>query len=299
MSARRDSWFVTRKLSDRTWLVSEPPHVNSYLLCGDTRAVLFDTGMGIADIAAVVRDLTDLDILVVNSHYHFDHSGGNASFPDIAIHEAGAEGLAAGVPGEWLSLYTEFTHDMLDKFAIYKEIDDRYFHLLTADLFPRQLPAGFVPGSWTIPATVPTQLLTDGDVLDLGGRTLRVVHTPGHTPDCICLLDEQTGELFAGDTLTTGPHYAHMPDSDLAAFARSTRRLDTEVRDHVTAVYPAHILTYGVGRSFITDVADGFEKVLAGEVSPRAGSDIFGDKIDEYWFDAFSIVLPAAPPPGA
>ena len=51
--------------------------------------------------------------------------------------------------------------------------------------------------------------------------------------------------------------------------------------------------------STITDVADGFEKVLAGEVSPRAGSDIFGDKIDEYWFDAFSIVLPAGPPTGA
>jgi glyoxylase-like metal-dependent hydrolase (beta-lactamase superfamily II) len=291
-TSRRDSWFVTKKISERTFLISEPPHVNSYLICGDSRAVLFDTGMGIANIATTVSATTQLDVLVVNSHYHFDHSGGNALFSEIAIHELGAEPLSVGVPAEWLSMYTEFTHDMLDKFKIYKELDDRYFHLLTEDLFPRPLPADFEPGSWKIPPTVPTRLLVEGDVIDLGGRVLTVAHTPGHTPDGICLYDERSGELFVGDTLTTGPHYAHMPDSDLEAFANSTRRLDKEYRQKVTAIYPAHILRYGVDGSFMTSVADGFEAVLSGEVVPRDGSDIFGDKVSEYWFDNFSIVLP-------
>lgn len=284
-------WFVTKRIDDTTLLISEPPHVNSYLLLGSKRAVLFDTGMGIANIKEVVDQLTDLDVLVVNSHYHFDHSGGNHLFSQIAIHEAGAAPLGEGVPTEWLHMYTEFTTDMLDKFKLYKDLDDRYFHLLSTDLCPRPLPAGFSKDSWRIPATVPTSVLHDGDVLDLGGRTLRVIHTPGHTPDCICLLDEATGALFAGDTLTTGPHYAHMPDSSLTAFAASTRRLDREFRSAVTRIYPAHILKYGIDAPFLTEVADGFEDVTNHAVVPVPGQDIFGDTVREFWFGRFSIVL--------
>lgn len=95
-----DNWFVTRRLDDSTYLISEPPHVNSYLLLGSTQAVLFDTGMGISNIKRIVDGLTDLDLLVVNSHYHFDHSGGNSLFSQIAIHEQGAEPLGAGVPDD-------------------------------------------------------------------------------------------------------------------------------------------------------------------------------------------------------
>lgn len=294
-----DNWFVTRRLDDSTYLISEPPHVNSYLLLGSTQAVLFDTGMGISNIKRIVDGLTDLDLLVVNSHYHFDHSGGNSLFSQIAIHEQGAEPLGAGVPDEWLDMYTEFTSDMLDKFAIYKELDDRYFHLLTADIYPRALPQGFSAGSWKIPPTVPSTLLVDGDVIDLGDRRLRVIHTPGHTPDCICLLDLQSGALFAGDTLATGPNYAHMPDSDLAAFAASTRRLDREFRSAVTSIFPAHILKYGVDHNFLSEVADGFEAVITGSVKSRKGIDIFGEEVREFWFDRFSIVLgKEEPPPG-
>ncbi len=291
MSAE-SNWFSIKRIDQETTLVAEPPHVNSYLLTGTERAVLFDTGMGMANIKRIVGDLTDLDVMVVNSHYHFDHSGGNSLFDNIAIHELGAEPLAAGVPPEWLDMYTEFTHDMLEAFKVYKDLDDRYFHLLTADLFARPLPERFDGKEWRIPPTIPTRLLSEGDVLELGGRSLRVLHTPGHTPDCICLYDGASGMLFAGDTLTTGPHYAHMPDSDLSAFAQSTRRLDVELRKQVTAIYPAHILRNGLDAAFMTEVADGFEAVLNDKIKAKAGKDIFGDRVREFWFDRFSIVLP-------
>ncbi len=291
MSAE-SNWYSVQRIDQGTILVAEPPHVNSYLLTGTERAVLFDTGMGMANIKRIVDDLTDLDVMVVNSHYHFDHSGGNSLFDNIAIHELGAEPLAAGVPAEWLDMYTEFTHDMLEAFKVYKDLDDRYFHLLTADLLARPLPERFDGKEWRIPPTIPTRLLSEGDVLELGGRSLRVLHTPGHTPDCICLYDGASGMLFAGDTLTTGPHYAHMPDSDLSAFAQSTRRLDVELRKQVTAIYPAHILRNGVDAVFMTEVADGFEAVLNDKIKAKAGKDIFGDRVLEFWFDRFSIVLP-------
>ena len=54
----------------------------------------------------------------------------------------------------------------------------------------------------------------------MGNTIIRVLHTPGHTQDCICLLDEDNGVLFGGHTINTGPIYAQLEDSDVKAFAR-------------------------------------------------------------------------------
>ena len=285
-------WFVTREMERGIYLVSEPPHVNSYLVVGNDRAILFDTGMAFANIREVVEDLTDRDVLVVSSHYHFDHIGGNHLFEKRAIHEAGAGPVTEPVPQEWLTAYLSFAATMLEKFEVYRELDDGYFHMLTADLHAKPLPPEFDPSTWAIVPTVPTQTLRDGDVLDLGGRSLRVVHAPGHTPDCICLLDEQSGAMLAGDVLTTGPHYAHMPDSDVHAFAKSTRRLADEFQDALRAIYPAHILRNPADPQFVGEVADGFGAVLSGQVKSVDGFDIFGDTVSEFRFPRFSIVLP-------
>ena len=126
------------------------------------------------------------------------------------------------------------------------------------------------------------------------GRS-RSCTTPGHTPDCICLLDQENRQLFAGDTLATGPLYAHLPDSDLAAFTRSTRRLADEVTHQVDVVYPAHVLRYAAPAEFITQTADGFARISDGSAEARPGTDIFGEEVREFWFETFSITLPASP----
>jgi glyoxylase-like metal-dependent hydrolase (beta-lactamase superfamily II) len=288
------SWFATHKLGDGTYLIAEPPHVNSYLILGSRRAVLFDTGMGIGNIREAVDGLTDLDVLVINSHYHFDHVGGNSQFEQIAIHADGRDPVGEEVPADWLSAYAAYVEEMLAAFRLYKEADDRFFRLLTTEIEPRALPEGFSPANWRIPPTIPAQLLHDNQVIDLGGRTLEVLHTPGHTPDGICLLDTRSRQLFAGDTLTTGPHYAHLPDSDLAAFTRSTRRLADDVTAKIEVVYPAHMLRYAAPPEFLAEVADGFGRVSEGTAQPRPGTDIFGHAIREFWFGTFSITLPPA-----
>ena len=42
----------------------------------------------------------------------------------------------------------------------------------------------------------PTKLLVDNDIIDIGSRKVKVLHTPGHSPGHICLLDEDRGYLF-------------------------------------------------------------------------------------------------------
>src|SRR5665213_43791 len=70
---------------------------------------------------------------------------------------------------------------------------------------------------------------------------VRVLHTTGHSPDSICLLDEKNGLLFGGDTINTRPIYAQLKDSDVAAFARSTARL-VQLADSVRRVFVCHFM---------------------------------------------------------
>jgi glyoxylase-like metal-dependent hydrolase (beta-lactamase superfamily II) len=63
-----------------------------------------------------------------------------------------------------------------------------------------ELPTGFDAKTYAIRPWKITAYTHDGDRFDLGGRTLEVIVTPGHTPDAISLLDRANGLLFTGDT---------------------------------------------------------------------------------------------------
>jgi glyoxylase-like metal-dependent hydrolase (beta-lactamase superfamily II) len=258
------------------WLVAAPPHVNCFLVAGRERVILIDTGLGIGDIHRAVTELTNLDVLVVNTHYHWDHSGGNSRFDDIAIHELGAEKLERGPDMTKLESYAVYARRMLDRFGDFRATDEEFFGFLSDETIPRPLPDDFDFATWKIPASIPTRLLTDGDRIDLGGRTLQVLHTPGHTPDSICLFDKENGLLFGGDTYNTGPIYAHLPDSDVDAFARSTARI-AELADGVAFVYVAHFSRYVEIGAFLREVAAGFADIVAGEASFEPSDDDDGE----------------------
>ncbi|MBU6246642.1 MAG: MBL fold metallo-hydrolase [Xanthomonadaceae bacterium] len=61
--------------------------------------------------------------------------------------------------------------------------------------------------------------------MDLGGRSLKVLATPGHLPDSIAQFDARNGLLFTGDTYYPGPIYVFGPGADPAAYQRSVDRL--------------------------------------------------------------------------
>jgi glyoxylase-like metal-dependent hydrolase (beta-lactamase superfamily II) len=288
--AKASGWFATRELERGVWLVAEPAHVNCFLVAGRERAVLIDSGLGIADVRSIVESLTDLDVMVANTHHHWDHVGGNDRFSDVAIHELGEGHLRAGDDLAFAEKYIAFTRELLQRFAEFKALDRPYFELLADETTPRQLPEGFDPASWRIAPCVPTRLLRDGDEIDLGGRTLRVLHTPGHTLDSVCYLDEENGLLFGGDTYNTGPIYAHMPDSDLEAFARSTQRVAAMV-DGIRMVYMAHVTRYTENASFVREVAEGFASILDGDAQWEHAYDDSGHPVRAYWFARFGVFV--------
>src|ERR1700741_5318401 len=81
-----EPWFEVYKIQAGVFAIYEPHQAEetiSYLIVGTKQAVLFDTGMGIGDIHSLVSRMTSRPIVVLNSHTHNDHVGGNWQFPFI------------------------------------------------------------------------------------------------------------------------------------------------------------------------------------------------------------------------
>ena len=81
-------------------------------------------------------------------------------------------------------------------------------------------------------------LLKDGDNISFGGCSLKVIHTPGHTPGGVCFYGG--GALFSGDTLFAGSvGRTDFPGSSTEAILDSIRNRLTKVSD-ATKVFPGH-----------------------------------------------------------
>ena len=101
------------------------------------------------------------------------------------------------------------------------------------------LPAGVTSRAYSIPTWRISGHVRDGEVLDLGGRKLEILHAPGHTPDSICLLDRANGLLFTGDTYYSGEIYLWAPETSLPDYTASIGKL-VELEPVLKKLLPAH-----------------------------------------------------------
>jgi glyoxylase-like metal-dependent hydrolase (beta-lactamase superfamily II) len=286
-------WFAIRPLESDIYLVAEPMHVNSFLIVDGDESALLDTGLGLSDIKEATRRLWVAEPRVVNTHHHFDHVGGNHLFSRRAIHALGAPLLKSGASLDWAQGFGEFSIEMYKAFQTYVELDREYFGLIDDVSYMRPLPDGFDPAAWSIHVAPATDLLREGDVVECGRHRLHVVHTPGHSPDSICLIDEYSGALFCGDTVNTGPMLAELPTSDLDDYQRSTRRLASEFSSEAKVLYMCHGPRYWAPPEYLDHVADGFEAVVDDDVDAQPIEDFFGANVREASFGDFSIIFTA------
>lgn len=284
-------WFAVEEISSRTWLIAEPGHVNCFVIEGDDRAVLVDTGLGIADIEAAVCEITDRPVLVVNTHSHTRHRGGNWQFAEVAAHPLGEATLTTAVLSDELADYVSVAQERVDAYERIRGDDQRYFHLFTDATAIRRLPPeAYV---WQVPAGPPPLRLADRQLLELGGRALTVLFTPGHSPDSLCLLDEHDGLLFAGDTLITGDFRAHTADTELELYAGTLRALDKEFGDSLRAIHPAHASRYRAEPRLLRAAADAFEAILGGSRG-EPWTDLAGRPVLRHGFVDFAVLTPPA-----
>ena len=94
-----------------------------------------------------------------------------------------------------------------------------------------------LPATLTAGPLYYTDLYDEGDVLQLAGLSIRVLHTPGHTPGCVCLMIEDN--LFSGDTLFRDScGRTDLPGGNPAEIFKSLRRLAALKGDY--RVLPGH-----------------------------------------------------------
>ncbi len=204
-----DDYFLVEQIDPMTFAIGEPRYYQgnySYLLLGTSRAVLFDAGTGTRDIVPLVRSLTFLPVTVVPSHLHFDHVGALGRFDRTALIDD--PGLRAR------------THDGILKLRRYEFLG-----------FVDDLPApSFRVDEWWKPDST----------IDLGGRQVRVIATPGHTPTSVSLYDAQNKEAFVGDFVYPGNLYVFLPGASRSAYLATTRKLLGEL-DLSTRIFCAHM----------------------------------------------------------
>lgn len=291
-AADASEWFQVSEIEPRLHVVAEPGHVFSWLIAGSERCVLLDTGLGVADIAAAIAPVAMSPAIVVNSHVHFDHIGGNELFEHTEMHELGPEWLQAGADDAHLRSYRPLAEEMGESWHRLLEADRDGWFLIGPEETLRPWPAQRIDEvGWTIDPPQPDRLLSDGDTVELGDRALRVIHTPGHAPEHICLVDEAAGILFAQDQVYYGPHLVYEHGTDLAAFARSCRRLADELTGSIRIVYAAHSLRPSVPPSFLGELADAAETVAAGEATLEPSQGLFGEPVRAADFGHFSILI--------
>jgi glyoxylase-like metal-dependent hydrolase (beta-lactamase superfamily II) len=244
-----DAWFEVYRVAPAVFAVYEPHQAEetiSYLILGKKRAVLFDTGMGISDIKKVVAGLTPLPIIVLNSHTHNDHVGGNWEFETI------------------YGMDTDFTRKNAQGSREDAQAE------ITPDQVCGNLPRAFDRETYATRPWKITKYVHDGDRIDLGRRTLEVITVPGHTPDAISLLDRAHGLLFSGDTYYPARIWLYRPETDLEAYGASIRRL-AALAPQLKMVLGAHNIPIA-SPSVLPRLVEAFAAVQARKIPPTPAS---------------------------
>lgn len=247
-----DSWFTVERMDDDTAVISEYRHweeTHCYLLSGTERCLLIDTGLGICDISRVIDRLTDKPVTAVAAHIHWDHIGGHRHYPDFYAHEAELDWLRGGFP-QPIEAIRGYVADRCD------------------------LPAGFDLSTYEFFQGTPSRVLRGGEVIDLGGRQVHVLHTPGHAPGHMCFWEAERGWLYTGDLVYQGVLTAWFPSTDPAAYLHS---LETVAQLPVQRLLPAHH-ALDVQPKLLLRVRDAFRHLKSeGKLCHGSGTFDYGD----------------------
>lgn len=197
----------TVELYPNIWRIVPPaPSGNVYLIRDKFKTVMIDTGL-YQTFDYVTQELDRLGLrpqdvdLVINTHEHFDHIGGNPHLRHtalVAAHRSAATKI---------------------------ELQDEYVTHMKEN---RQTDGDFSVHIW----------LENRALIDVGDYKLKILHTPGHTSGSIVIYEPFKHFMFTGDTLVKGEYLTPMLESGSAGeFVNSIERLLTM---KVDVIFPGH-----------------------------------------------------------
>lgn len=246
-------YYKAKEIAKKTWMIeyafTENEHMYGYLLEGGESALLIDTMMGWGDIKAFCETLTEKPIILVNTHAHPDHVGGNFAFEKCYIHPLDLPAFYHEKP--WTSA------SMLE--SAKRSAKAEYIDAMEEADFAPERPMITLP-------------VWEGDVFDLGGRKIEVLLVSGHTPGSIVLIDDAnricfTGDCCNGHTLMNFRSSLSVEEylGNLLAFKAQSHRFDT--------LYGGHCV---LGLEVIDEGIEACAKVIAGSDAKFKRPGMFG-----------------------
>lgn len=170
-----EKYYNIIKINEFIYQISDPLGVLATLVIGEKKALLFDTTYGFGDLKKTISNLTDKPLIVINSHGHMDHTGGNYQFSEIFISKDDFLLFEKhNSPG-----YRTRNFERLEKHFNYNlgiNKDDYIHKTFTNFIFVKE-----------------------HDIFDLGGIVLEVIFIPGHTTGSIALFIKNHKIMLVGD----------------------------------------------------------------------------------------------------
>jgi len=212
-------WFEAVLMAPGVTRIREPYvhgffQANLYRIEGRDFDIQLDFGVG-------VRALTEVSpaegrpVLAIASHAHVDHVGSFHLYPRRAGHPIEA------------STFAEMD-DLGTLASAFMNIDGA----VTA------LPSpGWSMADYALKPAPLTELLNEGDTVDLGDRRFTMLHLPGHSPGSIALLDERNGDFFSADAIYDEGLVDDIPGADVETYLGTMLRL---AELDVGTVYAGH-----------------------------------------------------------
>lgn len=214
-----DSYRV-RQIDAHTWQIEDLFHTFCYLIEGEEKAILFDSGNGFPGLPELIGSLTEKPVTVVLSHGHFDHTGCSALFGDCLIDERDIpvmkEGFDPATRREKMEFFMNLYHVKLDR-------EQQEFFLSCRE-----------------PEEGKIHYIHEGDVLNPGGRKLEVIAAPGHTRGSLVLLDAANHMLFGGDSLCNNEVLIYFDHSSSVEEFREGMEKVLGRRDEFRDIWPGH-----------------------------------------------------------
>ena len=202
-----DPEFSAVRLTRNTTRITDRLGVLMYLLEGEDRAVLIDSGFGVGDLAGFVKALSDKPLTVLLTHGHLDHAFGAAAFEDVRMSPLDAPVLRA---------HQHLSDEVLQEAR-------REGRLTAAAPDPQDFA-----------------VLSDGEVFDLGGLHVRALAVPGHTPGSTAFLIAEERVLITGDAANQRTFLFHEEAASVSAYQESLARLRRDTAGLYDRVYVSH-----------------------------------------------------------
>lgn len=245
-------WFTIERIDADTYIISEYRHweeTHCYLLNGSEHSLLIDTGLGICNIYDKIKKLTNKPVTTVATHIHWDHIGGHKYFPNFYAHEDELN---------WLNGRFPLTMEQIKGMVV-----DRC-----------DLPEGYDVNKYEFFQGTPTRVLKDGDKINIGGRCIQVLHTPGHSPGHMCFWEKDRGYLFTGDLVYKDTLFAYYPSTDPEAYLASLEKVSALP---VKRVFPAHH-SLDIQSEILIRMRDAFRQLqVCGQLHHGSGTFDYGD----------------------